>query len=85
MLIAAKKSASLPTQWWYQFQNLRYFESFLGLRKNARICKMPSTSTNMPRPLCAGTLAWIRLYNDTPATMPARPRMKPTNWMPAWR
>ncbi|TVU35517.1 hypothetical protein EJB05_17413, partial [Eragrostis curvula] len=22
MLIAAKKSVSLPTQWWYQFQNL---------------------------------------------------------------
>jgi hypothetical protein len=37
MLIAAKKSASLPTQWWYQFQNLRYLESFLGLRKIARI------------------------------------------------
>ena len=37
MLIAAKKSASRPTQWWYQFQNLRYLESLLGLRKIARI------------------------------------------------
>jgi hypothetical protein len=54
-------------------------------KQKAHTCKMPSTSTNMPRPLCAGTSAWILLYNDTPATTPARPRMNPTNWMPAWR
>ena len=37
MLTDAKKSASRPAQWWYQFQNLRYLESLLGLRKIARI------------------------------------------------
>jgi len=54
-------------------------------KQKAHTCKMPSTSTNMPRPLCAWTSAWILLYNDTPATTPARPRMNPTNWIPAWR
>jgi hypothetical protein len=49
MLTDAKKSASRPAQWWYQFQYLRYLESVFGLRKKAKICNIVSSKTHVKR------------------------------------